>query len=326
MGVRIPMSVEQLGRSRFAISAAMEVVATLQERAASRRAPHVRRRWARARQRMDPDQLGLVCALVPVDHPYVPDFLTPKPSQRRLAIDDAAAAVAATPPEIVERQLDVAFRGRAVHADVAESFGGPEAFDRWRRPMPAPVERVLREGGLGALAARAAEALAGCFAAGLAPEWEDVLAVLEDDISYRAERMAGEGTIALLDDLGDGVSWCDGEVRLERPFDVVVDWADDGLVLVPSTAHRRAVQLCAERPLTPLLSYQPVVRVHAGDGVVPPRRPPPGGSRPPAPPGAGGALRPHGGRRGPARRRRPRNRRVTRGMRPGNLQFVDSRV
>jgi DNA-binding transcriptional ArsR family regulator len=256
MGVRIPMSTEHLGRSRFAISPAMEVVASMQGRAAPHAPPHVRRRWESARRHMRSDQLELLCALVPTDHPYTVDFLTPYPDRPSTTIDEAAATVAATPPEVVDHHLDVGFRGRAIRAEVADSFGGPEAFDRWRRPIPPPVERAL-QGGPQALARRAADALAGFFAATLAPEWDDVLMVLKDDITYRGERMASQGTIALLDDLGDGVSWANGEVHSERPFDVLVDWADDGLVLVPATAHQRRVQMCAERPAAPLLSYQP---------------------------------------------------------------------
>jgi DNA-binding transcriptional ArsR family regulator len=257
MGVRIPMSTEHLGRSRFAISPAMEVIASLQGRAAPHAPPHVRRRWVRARRHMRRDHLELLCALVPTDHPYTVDFLTPNPDRPATTIEEAAAAVAATPSEDVDLHLDVGFRGRTIRPEVADSFGGPEALDRWRRPIPPPVDRALHQGGPQELARQAADALAGCFEAALAPEWDDVLMVLEDDISYRGERMASQGTIALLDDLGDGVSWADGEVRLARPFDVLVDWADDGLVLVPATAHPRRVQLCAERPAAPLLSYQP---------------------------------------------------------------------
>jgi DNA-binding transcriptional ArsR family regulator len=257
MAVRIPLSTERLGRSRFAISPAMEVVTGLLGRADRHAPPHVRRRADRARRRLRRDRLDLLCALIPTDHPHTPDFLTPNPAGLAGTIEGAAAAVAATPAEVVDRHLDVGFRGRGMPPDLVESFGGADALERWRRPVPPPVERALRQGGPSELARRAADALAACFDVALAPEWDDVRRVLEDDIAHRAERMATRGTIALLDDLGDGVAWVDGEVRLDRPFDVVVDWADDGLVLVPATAHQRRVLLCAEPPDTPLLSYRP---------------------------------------------------------------------
>ncbi|MGW7289956.1 winged helix-turn-helix domain-containing protein [Streptomyces sp. NPDC054847] len=254
MTVRIPVSADTLGRSRFAICAATETVGGIRRRALRRQPAHLRRRLDRAATGAEPRSLELLHGLIPHDHPYTPDFLTPSPGSALVSVERAADVVRRTPPDEVEHHLDIAFRGRAIRPEVAAAFPSAAAYERWRRPMPPSVADALRAGPA-ALASRAADALVDYFTAALAPEWDAVRAVLQDDVSHRAEKMAGLGAGAMIDDLGDGVRWRDGEIRIARPYDVVVDWATDGFVLVPSTAVDAQVLFSAEHPRPPVLTY-----------------------------------------------------------------------
>ena len=253
MGVSISMTADQLGRSRFGVSPAIEVMGTIRARR-ERVDPHIARRLARA-EAVSGASRALLEALIPHDHPYSPDFLMPSPVKTVETMGEVAQRIATTPTDVVEYHLDVAFRGRTRPPDVAASFGSAEAHERWRRPMPAVVADLLASGPA-ALAAASAEAMTEYFDVAVAPEWTETLDVLLTDVNYRSARMAARGTTALFEDLGDGIRWVDGEIRLDRPYRVEVDWADDGVILIPSTAHSTTVGFSAERPLVPMLAYR----------------------------------------------------------------------
>lgn len=248
------MSADVLGRSRFGVSPCVEVVGSVRilhrGEAAS---PHLARWRERALRSVPPDDLALLTALVPPAG-YAPDLLTPPPAGAFGSVEDETATVAATAPDLVTYQLDIAFRGRRIRPEVAASFGGAAQLESSRRPMP-PVVAAALDGGYEAFAARAAAALRAYFDHVLAPEWDHVLDVLSADVAYRGDRMARHGALALLDDLHPDITWESGAVVLWRPFDVEVDWADDGLLLIPSATAGGRVWFNAERPTTPSVIY-----------------------------------------------------------------------
>jgi len=254
MAIRIPTDVATLARSRFATSPAFEITATLKGRHSADLPMHARRWYARAVARLDTWTVDLLHALVPADHPYVPDFLTPNPEQPRQSKDRMVETIAATPPAEVARELDVAIADRPIHPEFAETFGGEEHYQRWRRPAPPILVEVLKAGEA-ALAQEAATALGRFFDAAIAEDWPAVTAILDADIAHRSEVMAERGFAAMLETLGSELTWDGQELTLDRPFEVIVDWVDDGLLLTPCTAHTGPILFAAERPRTPLLTY-----------------------------------------------------------------------
>ncbi|WP_026876214.1 helix-turn-helix domain-containing protein [Jiangella gansuensis] len=258
MTVRIPMTAETLGRSRFGISPCAEVLGSLRAlRRPSPNAPQLARWSARAGRSVPDGPLELLSGLVsgPSGIPaYVPDLLTPPPTAAAMAVEDEAAVIAATPADLIDYQLDIAFRGRPIPPEVAASAGGPERLDATRRPMPDAVATALR-GGPRRFAERVAEAVHVYFDQVIAPDWPRVLDVLTAEVAYRGDRMAQYGALALLDDIHPDLRWEAGSVLLRKPFDVLVDWAHDGLLLIPSAGAGDAVWLNAERPTTPSVIY-----------------------------------------------------------------------
>ncbi|GHJ91190.1 transcriptional regulator [Streptomyces sp. NE5-10] len=217
-------------------------------------AAHAREWHARALRVLSPGQRALLEALVPADHSYTPDFLTPVPRAGE-SMPEMAARIAATPEEEVDYQLDIAIRGRRVWPDVLALHRSEAAYERWRRPMPPALATVAREGGA-AVATAAATLMEALFASVLAPDWPRVRAVLDADIGNRADRMAAHGAAAVLDDLGERMRWTGTELVLERAYSGIIDWADDGVLFVPVTTHTGPVLFAAERPHTPVLFYR----------------------------------------------------------------------
>ncbi|SDL00567.1 winged helix-turn-helix domain-containing protein [Streptomyces indicus] len=253
MAMRVQLDARAWSRSRFTTSAAMEVVGVLRHRG-RHPAPHAREWYARARRALPPRQLALLEALVPDDHSYAPDFLTPVPRHGE-SMPDVAARIAATPGEEVDYQLDIAIRGRRVWPHVAALHPGAAAYERWRRPMPPALAKAAQDGGA-AVAAAAASAMATLFERVLAPDWPRVRAVLDADISAHADRMAAHGAAAVLDELGERMRWTGTELVLERTYSGVIDWAEEGVLFVPATTHVGPVLFAAERPHTPVLFYR----------------------------------------------------------------------
>ncbi|MFK3733862.1 helix-turn-helix domain-containing protein [Streptomyces sp. NPDC088090] len=253
MAMRVRLDARAWSRSRFATSAAMEVLGVLRHRG-RHPAAHARKWHARARRALPPEQLALLEALVPADHSYAPDFLTPVPRHGE-SMPEVAARIAATPGEEVDYQLDIAIRGRHVWPHVLALHRSEAAYERWRRPMPSALARVARDGGA-AVATAAATAMATLFESVLAPDWPRVRAVLDADIGNRADRMAAHGAAAVLDDLGERMRWTGTELVLERAYSGIIDWADEGVLFVPATTHVGPVLFAAERPHTPVLFYR----------------------------------------------------------------------
>jgi DNA-binding transcriptional ArsR family regulator len=253
VAIRIETDASALARSRFAISPAVEVVTVLRGRRGSGH-PHLRRWHARALSRLDARTTALLHALVPVDHPYVPDFLTPHPTTPRETPKTMVDAIKSISPEAVARELDLTFDGRAVRPEYVATFGGEAPYLSWRRPVP-DVLQVLLDAGEHVLLHEAAEAMGRFFDAALAEQWPQVLAVLEADIAHRAETMATHGIATMLQTLSPDLRWTGSELVLPRPYDVTVDWADDGLLLIPSATHDGPLLFVAERPRTPVLVY-----------------------------------------------------------------------
>lgn len=251
--LRIQMTVDALGLSRFAVSPVHEVIGTMRLRE-THPAPHARTWYLRAKERMPTRLREVLEGLVPADHPNTPDFLSPPPAPGT-SVEDLLERIAATDPDVVEHHLDISLRGRAARAEVAAMFESNDAYERWRRPVPAALVDLLARGPR-AVAAVAAEAMGAFFDLAVREDWADVRSVLEADIRRRSDLSAARGAIAMLESLGPGLAWRESGISLDRDYDGIVDWAHDGLLLVPSSAHVGPVQIAAERPLTPILFYR----------------------------------------------------------------------
>jgi DNA-binding transcriptional ArsR family regulator len=271
VAIRITMTADQLGRSRFAISPAQEVVSTIRLRA-GHPARHARTWYSRAQALMPAGELALLEALIPADHDYAPDFLTPPPARSVETIEEQARIIARTPVDDVERQLDISLRGRPVRPDVVALFGDEDTYLRWRRPAPDALSKVIADGPE-AVTVAAAKALQLFFELAVEPDWLRTTAVLEDDVRRKSDLVASRGAVAMLNDLGRGMVWDGTGIVLDRPYDVTVDWADDGVLMIPTSTHVGPVQFTVKCPEQPTVVYRSngIARLWQRDTTAPHR-------------------------------------------------------
>jgi DNA-binding transcriptional ArsR family regulator len=213
----LELDVADLAATRFAISPLAETVRAVQL-LADRDTPAVNApwvRWARRELAWRPLRLPRLWPLAVNGLPNFPEFLVPAPAVRMPALGAELARLRATPAE-------------AVRASLRRVWEGHPWPDSARELDARPRE---------SLAELAAE-LAECHGRLVAPHWERIRPVLEADIAYRADLLAGGGARSLFADLHPDLRWSGNTLTLTGhepgPSPVKVMLGPDGVVLVPS--------------------------------------------------------------------------------------------
>jgi DNA-binding transcriptional ArsR family regulator len=244
--IRYRFGHEDLLTTRFAISPLFEATASVAAlRDPGRASLHLP--WVRAaRERLAGVDFPMLDALVPT-RGYTPDFIAPPPESPLPDVHAEIERVGRTPPGQVRRELAWRFE---------------------REPAP-PVVRALLEHPRSGLR-RLTEELAGYWEHAIAPVWERVRAMLEDDIAHRARALTAGGPIAVFGDLHPQVRWEVGALVIDRPVDADVDLGGRGLQLVPSAFVWPTVGAMLDPPWQPAVIYPP-----RGLGLLwePPARP-----------------------------------------------------
>lgn len=226
-------SPEDLLRIRFAISPLFEATASLP---ALREPGHysLHLPWIRAaRERLVGVDYGMLDALIP-DAGYTPDFISPPPETPLPDVAAEIERVRRTPAAQVRRELGSLFEGR--------------------RP-PAVVRPLIDEPrhGLRTLATQ----LRDYWRAAMAPDWEALRAVLEEDIAHRARVLASSGAHAVFAGLHPDVRWSGRALEIDRSYEASVQLDGRGLQLVPSAFVRDGIGAMLDLPWQPALIYPP---------------------------------------------------------------------
>jgi DNA-binding transcriptional ArsR family regulator len=231
--VRFVFSLEDLARTRFAISPIGELVASLLAlRDPAHAALHVP--WLRSVSgRLSGLALEQAVALTP-PRGFTPDFLAPVPAGPLGDIADDLAALRATPTEQVLADMRLF---------ASQHARGPQIAAPW---LADPAREL----------ARLADLLEAYWERALAPVWPRVRAFLEGDVVHRARSLANGGPRALFGDLGSGVAWHEPHLEVEVPLhDATFDLGGEGLLLVPSAFHGTRPQVIDRRPWQPTIVY-----------------------------------------------------------------------
>jgi DNA-binding transcriptional ArsR family regulator len=262
--VTIELGVEDLANTRFGISPLTETVFSLWALSdPSRHTLHLP--WLRAVRgrlaRSDADLLRCLVGPSRIPRDFrgnpsraLPDFLTPRPTRFIARFEEELAAVRATPPEIVRRDLV------ATHA--------PD-------PVPAELQAATRSqaGPTLLLLTAICDALERHWIHSLAPIWPQMQLVLEADTTYRARQLASGGAHLLFADMHPNVRWREGMLSIaEMVSEGTVAAAGRGLLLIPS--------IFAYKPVPPLDPGEPPSLGYPSRGVgtlwSPPPQPQPG--------------------------------------------------
>jgi DNA-binding transcriptional ArsR family regulator len=206
-----------LGDVRFAVSPINELVLSLRAWRDPGRYP-LHLGWIRSVERLRPSLDTALLLALSNDRLWTPDFLTPRPYSPLTRLEDEFALVAATPPDVVERDI------RAVHRVKPRPLYGPRV-----------LERIL-------------SALSTYWQLCFAPHWPRMRALLEADVGFRGRQTARSGLAAMFAGLSPTVRLNGTVVEVHLRTDVSYKRrTDGGLTLVPTvwTAH-------ASAPISPL--------------------------------------------------------------------------
>ncbi|GAB3658211.1 DUF5937 family protein [Actinocorallia lasiicapitis] len=234
MRAELAFSANDLAQTRFAVSPLWEVVTSFRALHAGSLNPAYRR-WA---DQVAPRLLagglhrGLLAALIPRGT-HVADLLTPLPATPFPSLEEELAAVAATPPAEVRRQID----------ELARWEGPDPALHALHDDPAAVLPQVVTE-------------LRAYWELVLAPYWARIRQVLEADLFQRARQAAEHGAAAVLNDLHEGVTWDDDTLLLvKRQCGLARIDTGPGLVLVPSVFAWPRVLTWSVPPHSPQLCY-----------------------------------------------------------------------
>jgi hypothetical protein len=175
--------------------------------------------------------LDLLRALAP-PRVYTPDFIHPPPTTPLAELEDELAEMIATPPDHIRREIRRAY----------QRAGVPRILQPFLDDPPAAVARL-------------GELLREYWRRALAPHWDRLRSLLEGDILYRARRLADAGAQGLFADMHPEVSFEDGELQVEKPFEVNVALEGRGLLFVPSAFAWPLLVAITEPPWQPTLIY-----------------------------------------------------------------------
>jgi DNA-binding transcriptional ArsR family regulator len=225
--------VEDLARTRFAISPTFELVSSVRLfRDPSTAATHLP--WVEeVRDRLAGLDLLPLLSLLPPDG-YIPDFITPPPRSPLDRIDEEFERIRATPVRQVEKELDI-FAWQ--HGNRLPAAAEPLRHNP-RRELP-----------------RLVDAMEGYWERAVEPFWPRLLALVSADLRHRATRLTEGGPESLFNDLHRVVSY-DGEwLRVDHPWQGTVELGGRGLLLVPSAFSSQRPSVIAIEPWQPTLIY-----------------------------------------------------------------------
>jgi Helix-turn-helix domain len=231
---RIEVGPGDLAASRFGIAPLFETVIAIGIAAERFRAGPVRpwlKRGRPAFRTIAGDPAVRTLAFLMHEHGYVADFLSPPPTRPNQTVAEQLAVARATPLEQARSEI-----ARTVE----------------RLPEPEPDVRDLLEGP--DVVQRLADGLERAWAVLIEPDWPVLRSILEQDILYRAGRLAAYGWAQALDGLSRKVRWRDGVIEVDLRGDQVVGLDGAGLMFVPTVFSETTVTL--ERPWPYTLMYR----------------------------------------------------------------------
>lgn len=210
--LRFEVCVEDLLRSRFALSPALDLCLLL--RSLTGQGRPLPRAWAarllpafeRLRRETELD------AALALQAPHGgPNFVAPPPRGLSQTWADDLAAIRATP-------LD------AAREEFATTATGPAARDPGVRAVLDAPDAV----------SRIAHAMDQAWHALLAADWPQLRAICERDVVHRVGVIGEHGWATAIEGLHPGIAWCTGGIEIDFFRGGTVRLAGDGLLLIPS--------------------------------------------------------------------------------------------
>ena len=232
--LRFEVGPDDLAATRFAIAPLFELAHLLRtlDRGGSQAGVPVRgTRWGRRAAEL-PDDVGTRALRVLRPPGWGPDFVSPPPRGMARTPADDLAAVRATPPAVARREIDAALATASrVDADVLAFLRSRDVVARLAGVLATTWDRVI------------------------GPDWPLLLAIVERDVLYRADRLVREGWAAAVEGLHPSLRWRDGAVEITRRPDATVELGGRGLLFVPSVFLHPSLATVVDPPWQPAVLY-----------------------------------------------------------------------
>ena len=168
--------------------------------------------WRRALEtRLRTTNLELLRGICPPGG-FAPNFMFVSSSNPKITLDRQLETLAALPVDQLRSDL----------------------LEVWpNKPLPHSVARALDRDAAG-FGRHVADALWTYWSLAVAPHWERIHAVIEDDVSYRAAAILGGGLYGLLSDLHPEISVRGTSLMINKPHHHDGIYTDGELTLIPS--------------------------------------------------------------------------------------------
>jgi DNA-binding transcriptional ArsR family regulator len=231
--ITIRLTTGDIGRIRFALSPVWEAVTSVRA-LSNNTARSVHGPWLqKVRPTIEGDDLALLRALIP-SYGYIPDFLTPAPPRRSTSLESGLAAIAATPYELVAAEIG------KLHAE---------------NPHPLLPELIADPArGL----ERITSALESYWRRAIEPDWRRMRSLLQEDLAFRLDELAGGGIERLFRNLHPSISYRSDRIEIDRPFCCDGEpMTGQGVLLVPCVFTWPAGLAVTAAPHVPTITYPP---------------------------------------------------------------------
>jgi DNA-binding transcriptional ArsR family regulator len=160
------------------------------------------------------------------------DFIAPPPTGMARTPADDVALIRATPLRLARRQIQRSLEGTG--------------------PVDDDVAAVLTHRDV---VAQLADMLEAMWQLLVAPDWPQLLAIVERDVLHRAERLAREGWAGALAGLHPKLRWHDGAVLIAARPDETVHLDGRGITFVPTVFLHPRLATLFEEPWPPTITY-----------------------------------------------------------------------
>jgi DNA-binding transcriptional ArsR family regulator len=256
--LELVFTLDDLARTRMAISPLWEAVASIQT-LRRQRPPAMHRHWvSRTQRRLNRSSvdLDLLFELASVTSWYTPDFLSPPPRSPVPDLTAELAALRGTPAEQVRADLRVL--GHARETGVGTLDKASLLARQWRsRPALTSTEglRALYDDPVAGLD-KLADQILTYWDLAIGPYWGRIRSLLEGDVLYRSRQLAEGGAAHLFADLAPNVRWRDHSLVIRhRRFSGRRQLDGEGILLIPSAFVWPSVVSAAIPPWQPNVTY-----------------------------------------------------------------------
>jgi DNA-binding transcriptional ArsR family regulator len=208
--IEFQLSVDALGKTRFAYSPLAEVASSLRLLGEGRHA-YVMMPWLRdVRGRLQSLDFDLLQALAPPGR-WAPEFLF---------------AWSYNPAITIEQQLDA--MSRLPGGQICDDLRGT-----WKDgAVPPKLEGLLEDEE--ALPGRVSDLIFDYWQVMIAPYWQRIRSVIDDDVAYRGAKAFTDGIFSMFSDLHPEIPLVDRVLKIDKPHHLDASYQGTQITLLPS--------------------------------------------------------------------------------------------